>query len=49
MFNDFLMETQHFKKTLCKQKVKTFVLSTFIALNVKWVSRLNTPLSFGNV
>ena len=30
------METRHFIKTLCKQKIKTFFLSTLIALNVKW-------------
>ena len=30
------METRHFIKTLKKQKVKT-LLSTLIALNVKWV------------
>ena len=29
-------------KTLCKQKVKTFFLSTLIALNVKWVPRFIT-------
>ena len=34
------METRHFIKTLCKQKVKTFYLSTLIALNPKWVPRL---------
>ena len=34
------METQHFIKTLCKQKVKTFFLSTLIVLNVKWVPGL---------
>ena len=33
------METRHFMKTLCKQKVKTFFLSTLIELNVKWVPR----------
>ena len=37
------METRHFMKTLCKQKVKTFFLSTLIALNVKWVPRLRKP------
>ena len=36
------METRHFIKTLCKQKVKTFFLSTLIALNVKWVPRFNS-------
>ena len=35
------METRHFIKTLCKQKFKTFFLSTLIALNPKWVPRLN--------
>ena len=40
MFNDFLMETRHFIKTLCEQKVKTFFLS--IALNPKWVPRLES-------
>ena len=34
------METRHFIKTLCKQKVKTFFLSTLIALKPKWVPRL---------
>ena len=38
--DDFLLETRHFIKTLCKQKVKTFFLSTLIALNPKWVPRL---------
>ena len=38
--DDFLTETRHFIKTLCKQKVKTFFLSTLIALNPKWVPRL---------
>ena len=32
------MET-HFIKTLCNQKVKAFLLSTFMALNVKWIPR----------
>ena len=40
MFNDFLMETRHFIKNLCKQKVRVFFLSTLIAINVKWVPRL---------
>ena len=35
------METRHFIKTLRKQKVKTFFLSTLIALNVKWVPHFN--------
>ena len=35
------METRHFIKTLCKQKVKTFFLNTLIAL--KWVPRLSNP------
>ena len=34
--------------TLCKQKVKTFFLSTLIALNPKWVPRL-TDLTFNNL
>ena len=33
------METRHFIEILCKQKVKTFFLSTLIALNVRWVPR----------
>ena len=33
------METRHFGSTLCKQKVKTYILSTLAALNVKWVPR----------
>ena len=41
MLNDFLMELRHFIKTLCKQKVKTFFLSTLIAINIKWIPRLN--------
>ena len=35
------METRHFIKTICKQKVKTFFLSTLIALKPKWVQRFN--------
>ena len=38
------METRYFIKTLCKQKVKTFFLSTLIALNVKWVLRFKDTL-----
>ena len=33
------METRHFVKNLCKQKVKTFFLSTLIVLNPKRVPR----------
>ena len=33
------METRHFIKTWCKQKVKIFFLSTLISLNPKWVPR----------
>ena len=33
------METRQFIKTLRKQKVKTFFLSTLIALKPKWVPR----------
>ena len=33
----FLLETRHFIKALCKQKVKTFFLSTLIALSLIWV------------
>ena len=36
------METQHFIKTLCQQKVKTFFLSSLIALNLK--PRINDRL-----
>ena len=36
------METRHFIKTLCKQKVKSFFLSNFIALKVRWVPHLIT-------
>ena len=39
--DDFVVETPHFIKTLCKQKVETFFLSTLIALKPKWVPRLN--------
>ena len=38
--DDFLMETRHFINILCKRKVKTFFLSTLIALNVKWLPHL---------
>ena len=38
--DSFVMETRHFIKTLCKQKVKSLLLSTLVALNVKWVPRL---------
>ena len=34
------MGTRNFIKTLCKQKLKTFFISTFNALNIKWVPRL---------
>ena len=34
------METRHFRKILCEQKVITFFLSTH-RLNIKWVPRLN--------
>ena len=34
------METRHFIETLDKENVKTFFLSTLIALNVKWVPLL---------
>ena len=33
------MEARHFINTLCKQKVKTFFLSSLITLNFKWVPR----------
>ena len=33
------METRHFVKNLCKQKVKKFFLSTLIVLNPKRVPR----------
>ena len=39
--DDLLMETRHFIKTLCTQKVETFFLSTLIALNPKWVPRFS--------
>ena len=35
------METRHFRKILCKQKVTTFFSSTLIGLNIKWVPGLN--------
>ena len=38
------METQHFIKTLHKQKIKTFFLSTLIALNVKWIPRFKDTI-----
>ena len=38
---DFVIETRHFTKNLCKQKVKRFFLSTPIALNIKWVPHFN--------
>ena len=34
------METGYFLKALCKQEVKTFLLSTPIALNVKFLPLL---------
>ena len=37
--DDFLMETRHYVKALCKQKFKTFFLSTLTALNVNLVLR----------
>ena len=40
------METRHFIKTLCKQKVKIIFLSTLIALNVKWVTRFSDIFFF---
>ena len=40
------METRHFIKTLCKQKVKIFFLSTLIALKSKWVPRLSLKFPY---
>ena len=39
------METWHFISALCKQKVKTFFLSTLIVLSVKWVPRLTSTIT----
>ena len=39
------METRHFIKTLCKQKVKAPFLSIIKALNVKWVLRFKALIS----
>ena len=39
--DDFIVETRHSIKTLSKQKVKAFFLSTLIALKRKWVPRFS--------
>ena len=43
MINDFLMGTRHFFKVLCKQKDKSFFLSTLVALNVERLLHLKEP------